>query len=344
MYIPRPVPPELLTFIREGAKFLVAGHKEPDGDCVGSQLALCSLLRRLGKEAIPCSAGPFKRSEILPYRDLFTANIGEAEREGARVIVTDCSGQGRTGDLGAALEGLPRAIIDHHATNPDGDDTGNGPVYLDGQAPATCFMILAVLEALGLEPTPEEAELLFFGLCTDTGFFRHVDAQGAETFAAAARLVRAGASPKGIYRAINGGKSLDSRLLMGRVLSRAESHFGGKLILSTEEYEETQRFGLEGRDSDQLYQILQSVSGVEAIVIIRQETPDNCTIGFRSQDRVDVAKIALQFGGGGHKNAAGSSIGGAIEALKPKILKAFEEELEGTAQSGACAGCSPMHH
>jgi phosphoesterase RecJ-like protein len=327
MYMPRAVPAELLTFIREGAKFLVTGHKEPDGDCVGSQLALCSLLRRLGKEALPCSAGPFKRSEIMPYADRFTANIGEAEREGARVIVMDCSGESRTGDIGAALEGLPRAIIDHHATNPDADDTGKGPVYLDRQAPATCFMTLAVLEALGLEPTPEEAELLLFGLCTDTGFFRHVDAQGSEIFASAARLVRAGADPKGIYRAIHGGKSLDSRILLGRVLSRAESHFGGRLILSTEEYEETQRFGLEGRDSDQLYQLLQSVSGVEAIAIIRQESPDNCTLGLRSQDRVDVAEIALQFGGGGHKNAAGASVAGAIADLRPRILKAFEGAL-----------------
>ncbi|MDR3161630.1 MAG: bifunctional oligoribonuclease/PAP phosphatase NrnA [Spirochaetaceae bacterium] len=325
--MPRPVPPDLLTFIREGAKFLVAGHKEPDGDCVGSQLAFCSLLRRLGKEALPCSAGPFKRTEIMPYADRFTAHIGEAEREGARVIVLDCSGEGRTGDIGEALKGLPRAIIDHHVTNPDADDTGKGPVYLDGQAPATCFMTLAVLEALGLEPTPEEAALLLFGLCTDTGFFRHVDAQGAETFAAATRLVRSGANPKEIYRAIHGGKSLDSRILLGRVLSRAESHFGGKLILSTEQYEETQRFGLEGRDSDQLYQLLQSVAAVEAIVIIRQETPDNCTIGFRSQDRLDVGAIALQFGGGGHKNAAGSSIAGTIEELRPQVLRAFEAAL-----------------
>ena len=69
--IPVPVPQDLIDFIRGGTRFIVAGHKEPDGDCVGSQLALVSALRRLGKEAIPCSAGPFKRPEIQPYAHAF---------------------------------------------------------------------------------------------------------------------------------------------------------------------------------------------------------------------------------------------------------------------------------
>jgi phosphoesterase RecJ-like protein len=112
---------------------------------------------------------------------------------------------------------------------------------------------------------------------------------------------------------------------MGILLARVESFFDGRLLLSFEQYEETRRFGLEGRDSDSLYQLLQSVAGVEAIVIIRQETPDNCTVGFRSRNAVDVAVIAAGFGGGGHKNAAGVSIGGTIEELRPKILAAFEK-------------------
>jgi phosphoesterase RecJ-like protein len=319
------VPGELIQFIKTGSKFLVAGHKEPDGDCVGSQLALCSVLRRLGKEALPCSAGPFKRTEVMPYAGLFTPAPGEKEREKARVIVVDCSAGHRTGDLAPYLEGLPAAVIDHHATGDHPASSGEKPVFLDPAAPSVSFMILLLIEALGLSPVREEAELLFFGLCTDTGFFRHVDEGGADTFAAASRLIRAGASPKKTFQAMNGGKSLNSRILMGILLTRAESHFDGRLILSFEKYDETQRFGLEGRDSDNLYQLLQSVAGVEAIVIIRQETAENCTVGFRSRDSIDVAAIAAGFGGGGHKNAAGLSINGLIEDLRPKILAAFEK-------------------
>jgi phosphoesterase RecJ-like protein len=320
---PVPVPPGLLDFIRTGEKFLVAGHKEPDGDCVGSSLALCSALRRLGKEAIPCSAGPFKRIEIKPFEKLFTAAPGEKGRRGARVIVVDCSSIDRTGDLESSLKGLPLALIDHHST---GLRPEEGTVrFIDPGAPSVTFMILALIEALGLCPSGEEAEQLFFGLCTDTGFFRHIDQEGAEAFSAAFRLVRAGASPKKTFNAINGGKSFNSRILLGIQLSRAEEYFDGRLIYTSEEYEETQRFGLEGRDSDSLYQLLLAAAKVEAIVVVRQETPEKCTVGLRSRDRVDVAVIAADFGGGGHKNAAGFAADARIAELKPKILSRFKK-------------------
>ncbi|GHU92223.1 phosphoesterase [Spirochaetia bacterium] len=324
---PVPVPEEIINFIKTGSKFLVAGHHEPDGDCVGSQLALASALRRLGKEVIPCSAGPFKRTEIKAYEPCFITAPGEKERKGARVIVTDCSSLNRTGDIEPCLKGLPLALIDHHATGDRPSGEGN-LFFVDPHAPSVTFMILALIEALGLTPTPEEADFLLFGLCTDTGFFRHVDAGGTETFTYASRLIQAGANPKKSFEAINGGKSLNSRKLMGLVLSRAEEYFGGKLILSSEEYEETQSFGLEGRDSDMIYQLLQSVAGVEAVVVIRQESieaPGKCAIGFRSLNEVDVSAIAVSFGGGGHKNAAGLMVPGTIEEWKPKILAAFEK-------------------
>jgi phosphoesterase RecJ-like protein len=327
MYRPLPVPPQLVEFIEGGSKFILVGHKEPDGDCVGSQLALASALRRRGKIAIPCSAGPFKRTEIIPYADRFITRIGAAEKEGASVIIVDCSSAERTGDLEPALKGLPTAVIDHHARGDTEGENPGGVVFLDPRAPSVTFMILELIEALGLSPTAEEAELLFFGLCTDTGFFRHVEAGGEAIFAAAARLARAGASPKETFAAMNGGKSLGSRILMGHILSRVESHYGGRLLLSTEEYEETRRFGLEGRDSDNLYQLLQSVSGVEAIVIIRQEKADSCTVGLRSRSRVNVAEVAARFGGGGHKNAAGINISGLIEDIRPRLIEAFRELL-----------------
>ncbi len=315
------VPPALLDFLRSGKRFLIAGHKEPDGDCVGSQLALASVLRRLGAEAIPCSAGPFKRPEVVRYADLFTASPTDTQRAEAKAVVLDCSTADRTGDLAPFLAGLPTAVIDHHASGESSGDVA----FLDPAAPSVTFMVLAVIEALGLTPTEEEAELLLFGLCTDTGFFRHVDSGGSVVFEYAARLVAAGASPRRVFRAMHGGKSLNSRILMGLVLARAEAHFGGKLLLSYETQEDTERFGLQGRDSDSLYQLLQSVEGAEAVVLIRQETADNCTVGLRSREGVNVAAIAATLGGGGHKQAAGLSAPGTIAELRGKLLAAFAE-------------------
>jgi phosphoesterase RecJ-like protein len=325
MINPVPVPANFISFIKNGTKFLVTGHKEPDGDCVGSQLALVSALRRLGKEALACSAGPFKRTEILAFAPRFISAPGEKEREDARVIIVDCGSFDRIGDLEPLLRGLPLGIVDHHAVGnlpPDGRDS---PVFLDPGAPSTTFMVLELIEALGLSPTEEEANLLLFGLCTDTGFFRHLDEKGAEAFVRAARLIQAGGNPKRVFNAINGGKSFNSRILLGIQLSRAEEYFGGKLIYTCEKYEETQRFGLEGRDSDSLYQLLLAVAGVEAVVLIRQESPKKCTVGLRSRDRVNVALIAADFGGGGHRNAAGfTREETVIEELKPKLIAAFE--------------------
>lgn len=316
------VPQTLLNFIREGSTFLIAGHKEPDGDCVGSQLALCSVLSRLGKRAIPCSTGPFKRPEIASYADQFTATPHTTDK--IRAIIMDCSSLDRTGDLEQYLAGLPLAIIDHHAAgNPTGD-----VVFIEPTAPSVTAMTLILIEALGLIPTKEEAELLFFGLCTDTGFFRHVDANGVLTFDIASRLINAGASPKKTFQKINGGKSLESRILLGLILARTESYFSGRLLISYENLEDTERFGLQGRDSDMLYQLLLSVAGVEAVAVIRQDSPTSCTVGLRSIDTVDVSAIAVQFGGGGHKQASGFTAEGTIAPLKAALIQAFEAEFE----------------
>ncbi|MDR1351651.1 MAG: bifunctional oligoribonuclease/PAP phosphatase NrnA [Treponema sp.] len=319
-----PVPQSLLDFIHQGAKFILAGHKDPDGDCVGSQLALASVLARLGKKAVLCSAGPFKRPELFPYADRFSSRISGGDREGARVIIADCSDLERTGDIGPMLEGLPRAVIDHHITAAPGD---NAALFLDTGAPAAAIMVFALIEALGLVPSEEETGYLFLGLCTDTGFFRHLDHTGAEAFRCAARMIDLGASPKLTFNAINGGKSFESRKLMGLVLARAEAHYGGRLIVSSENYEEARDLGARGRDSDSLYQLLLAVKETEAVALIRQEQPETCSLGLRSRDRVNVAEIARQFGGGGHKNASGATVGGLAADIKPRVIEAFGAQL-----------------
>ncbi|MDR0442267.1 MAG: bifunctional oligoribonuclease/PAP phosphatase NrnA [Treponema sp.] len=315
------VPDELIQFIKTGSKFIVAGHKEPDGDCVGSQLALRSALVRLGKEAICCSAGPFKRSEIREYEPFFSTPPQEKD---ARLIIVDCSGIERLGDLEKKLEGLPVAVIDHHAAGTHLPSTPQAPVYLDADTPSCALLVYNLINALELEPSPEEAKMLLFGICTDSGFFRHLTEKSAGCFKAVAELIRLGASPKETYQKIYGGKKLDSRIFLGHTLSRTESHFDGKLLVSHETLEEFNEFGFEGRDSDSLNQLLQTVSGIEATVIIRQELADACTVSLRSTDKIDVAQIAASFGGGGHKNAAGLTMKGNVSFVKEKVLESFK--------------------
>jgi phosphoesterase RecJ-like protein len=318
MYVRVPVPQGLLDFINGGTSFLVAGHKEPDGDCVGSQLALGELLRRLGKKVTLVSAGPWRRAEVAPFQKRFTDVIDGCDPQNTRVIVVDCSPLERTGGLAEALAAFPSAFIDHHQTAASSE-----LCYLNPAAPAAAVLVLALWEAFEVPLTLEAAEYLLYGLCADTGFFRHIDEGGAETLADTQKLVAAGANLKKTFAAINGGRTLNSRKLLGTILAKAESCYGGRLIVSTEEWEESERFGRESRDSDMLYQLLQSVDGVEAIAIVRQDTPEECALGFRSKSGVDVAKIAAVFGGGGHKNAAGAYAAGTIAGLKRRVIEQF---------------------
>ncbi|MCL2442272.1 MAG: bifunctional oligoribonuclease/PAP phosphatase NrnA [Treponema sp.] len=322
------VPNELVEFIKTGSKFIIAGHKEPDGDCVGSQLALRSVLLRLGKEAIIYTAGPFKRTELKNFICQLSNHESDPDylnrwSDGAKVIIVDCSGRERTGEIQDFLEKFPCAIIDHHAAVTHPPSTDEAPVYVDATSPSCTLLIYKLINALGLILTEEEATLLLFGLCTDTGFFRHLTEKNAAVFDITAILIRCGASPKKIFSIINGGKSLSSRILLGNILSKTESHFDGRLLLSFETLDEYNIFGYESRDTDSLNQLLVSVEGVEAVVIIRQESADYCTVSLRSIDKINVSQIAASFNGGGHKNASGLTMKGDITFVKQKMLEAF---------------------
>jgi phosphoesterase RecJ-like protein len=319
------VPQELVNFIKTCSKFIIVGHKEPDADCVGSQLALRSALSRMNKESIVCSAGPFKRAELKEYSGQFVTIPPDANKTNTKVIIVDCSVKERTGNINELINEFSYAVVDHHATVTNMPSTSDAPVYVDPNAPSCALLIYKLIIALGLELTEEEASLLLLGICTDTGFFRHLTEKNAQTFEYAAKLISCGASPKKIFYKINGGKSLNSRILLGNILSRTEPYFDGRLLLSYETLDESETFGLEGRDSDSLNQMLLSVEKAEAVLIIRQERVDNCTVSLRSIDKVDVSQIAASFGGGGHKNAAGLTMKGDITFVKQKILESFKK-------------------
>jgi len=320
-------PGELVDFINTGSRFIIAGHIEPDGDCVGSQLALRSALSRLGKNSVLCAEGPFKRTELKSYIDQFTEieNHEYCKFPDTRVIIVDCSGMERIGSLRNTLEKFDCAIIDHHTAVTHPPSTASAPVYVDAASPSCTLLIYKLIRRLGLQLTEEEASMLLFGLCTDTGFFRHMTERNSDAFDAATEMIRSGASPKSIFGIMNGGKSLKSRILIGNLLARTEEHFDGRLLITSETLEESNTFGFESRDSESLNQLLLSIKNVEALVVIRQECEENCTVSLRSVDKINVAQIASSFNGGGHKNASGLTMKGDISFVKKKMLESFDK-------------------
>jgi bifunctional oligoribonuclease and PAP phosphatase NrnA len=318
------VPQELLAAFESFEKFNLIGHEEPDGDCLSSQLALGSYLRRRGKKTALISPGPFTRWEIQKLSDSFLSHVPEEFTDPATLtIVLDCSTLQRIGYLSKELGESTVAVIDHHAS---GRSFGSIR-YIDSDSPSVSYMVQKIIETSREEPSPEEAELLLFGLATDTGFFRHLVEGSGAVFASAARLTDRGASPKAVHRAMYGGRSLASRMLLGRLLQRTKEHFDGRLLLTYETLEEQKTFGRENRDSDSLYQHLQGVNGCEVVALIRQESPDDCSVGLRSIGTIDVGALAYSFGGGGHAQAAGYPRKGSIEEAAVELNAALRTLL-----------------
>ena len=318
---------EFQDFINDHDFFFIAGHKEPDGDCIASCLGIAAILDHFNKPYQLLSAGPFKRHEILKFQNRFSntmkfQNEDEVSRSG--LVIADCSELFRIGDINGDFRGLDIFIIDHHKT---GDMPERAKGIIDPEAPACAFMVQLFYEKLVGPVTADIAKILFLGICTDTGFFRFLTSNSSSLFQAVARLVESGADPRDMYKFINSGKPYATRKLLGVLIDKAERYLDGRLVITYESLEDTKLHGQDGRDSDLLYQTFLSVEGVEAVVFLRQDTPFTCTGGFRSQDKIDVSVIAGKFGGGGHKNASGMCCDGKVEFLIPQIVKEFAKVM-----------------
>jgi phosphoesterase RecJ-like protein len=316
---------EFSQFIESHDFFYIIGHKEPDGDAIFSCLAMADLVEKKGKKFQLLSAGPFKRTEIKQKAEMFTnapTAFLNSDKSKTGLIVLDCSEESRFGEIDGDLSVFDTYIVDHHRTSEGGRNC-----IIDPTSPATACLVQQLYEKLIGNMPKKVAEDLFFGLSTDTGYFRFLKEDSAEVFRQAARLVDAGANPRKTHDEMTAGKAYSTRKLLGLMLGRAERKFNNKLIVTYETMEDTKRLGQEGRDSDALYSLLLSVEDVEAVLFVRQDTESTCTAGFRSRDKVDVSAIAAKFGGGGHKNAAGLSIEGKLETVINLICDEFKKIL-----------------
>ncbi|MFA7566722.1 MAG: bifunctional oligoribonuclease/PAP phosphatase NrnA [Alkalispirochaeta sp.] len=302
-----PVPADVVDFIHGHSGFIVIGHREPDADCVGSQLSLGNVLRRMGKKVTVFNPGPFERQEILLFQDQFdrypeTDHLGPSPA----AIIVDCSGEDRIGSAAKVIKELPVLVIDHHI---------NGSAYGDvhfvrPEIPAATILVTAVIMELGQKIVREDAFLLFLGLVTDTGFFRFLGPGELTAFATATVLSKAGASPRDVDIHIRSGRSFESRQLISRMLDRVERLREGRILLTYQTLADEREIGAK-RDSDALYSLLLSVEGVEVIAVVK-ERAEGCTVSFRSSNEIDVGNLATEFGGGGHQKASGAYYEGRL--------------------------------
>jgi len=320
-----PVPEELLEAFRQYQEMVIIGHENPDGDSLTSQMALGNILREEGKTVHLISPGPFKRYEIQQYADKFSTEFPSGlSPDAALVIVLDSSSPDRIGKFSEHVAQFTTAVIDHHAAGNHFGDIR----YIHSRAFSVTFMIQHIAEAMHANISKETAQLLLFGLATDTGFFRHIPAERGEVFHAAADLVEAGASPKAAHEQMYGCRPFESRKLLGILLARTERHLDGRLLITWENREEHEAFGEEMRDSETLYAQLLGISGCEAVIYIREDADTSCTVGLRSNHYIDVGQLASQYGGGGHRRAAGFTYHGPRGVIQQELCTKFTKYLQ----------------
>ncbi len=318
-------PDALLDALRRGDRFVLTGHRRPDGDSLGSALGLARLLRSLGKGALV-----WNRDEaptiyrVLPGADRI--HVGSTPPPAFpdafnAAITLECPSLDRTG-LGEELGRLPILNVDHHLGNQHYGQIN----WVDTAAPALGTMIYRLGRALGARLDEDTATALYLTLVTDTGGFRFANAT-AEAFEAAAELVRQGAKPERVALWVYESHPLAAIRLLGEMLSSLELHDGGRIATVVLTDEMFARAGATAADAEDLVDTPRSIAGVETVALLRQLDGDRWKGSLRSRGPVDVERIARQFGGGGHKNAAGFEAPGERAPLLARLVDELQQAL-----------------
>ena len=316
-----------VNFVRRHQNFLLTTHVRPDGDGLGSMLALASVLRRMGKEVrlTVASTIPPRYRFLDPAGHIQRLNLpGEEFRKADAVVILDTGTWNQLGDFGTFLrsQSSSKAVIDHHLTQ---DDLG-AVRFVDVKAEATGRLVYEAIGALGEPLDAEAATALFVAVAMDTGWFRHANAE-AKTFALTADLIRAGAQPEVLYDKLFESNSLGRLRLTGLVLSRMQVTHGGKVAhteIRRTDYEAT---GATPQDSEDMVNYTRSVEGVEVGLLFMEQPKGGVKVSFRSRAAVDVARIAEQFGGGGHRLASGATVDAPLDEARDRVLKSVAAAL-----------------
>jgi phosphoesterase RecJ-like protein len=308
--------------IRSHDRILLLTHENPDGDALGSILALQLALEQLGKDSVMYLYGdaplPTEYS-FMPLAEL-QRRLPDDWRERV-LIAVDCANETRIGPDPEPLQGAPLVLdIDHHH-----DNTRFGQINLIvPNASSTGEVLRDVFAELGVELTPEIAEALYIALVTDTGRFQYSNTT-AKALRLAAELVEAGADVHQIFRRVYETVQFAKLKLLARALERAQIYDGGRLVVSYLLRSDFTDIGAAEAYSEGIIDSLRAVEGADMAALIREprDGPARRVSLRASNDELDVSAIARKAGGGGHRQAAGFSSDDSIEEITEFIQREF---------------------
>lgn len=321
---------EAAAFLKANDDFIIVSHDGPDADGLGAAYALTLALRSLGKRAWPILTGRTSpKYDYLDSQKVFVSISSEADLpvpvEAGSFIVVDTHDLGYLGtkseDIVAQASRL--LVIDHH----DPRGAIKASFCLDPTASSTCEMVYYISRILGYEPAADAADALFSGIVYDTGSFAWPKT-GPRTFECALALTRAGVSPYAIHQRMYESAEIGALRLQKLVLSGLEILLGDRVAIQVLRRTDLESSGASYEDAEDLINTPLQASTIEVSVFFKENVDGKLRCSLRSKGKVNVAHIAQNFGGGGHKTASGFGCDRPLEACKEAVLESIAQALK----------------
>lgn len=307
-----------IQLIDQANTIAIAGHIHPDGDCLGSTLALTLALQKMCKAVYPLKVDSVPDYlHFMPHLDLL---VDPADQEVDLFIIVDSSSLDRIGSTRSIFDSAKKTLcIDHHFSN-----TGLCDVNIvDDTAIATSELVGLLFQKMDLEIDSDMATLLFTGITTDSDRF-HYENTSPRTLRLAADLKEAGARWKDIYFHLYENQPLNKLKMHAEVLAQTEFLREGALNYAVVTEAQAASYGLTLADTDEVVSMLRDIRGVRVSVLVKAHERGHNRVSFRSKGNDDVAQIAIALGGGGHVHAAGATVDGDLQEVRKIIMDQLE--------------------
>ncbi len=314
-------PDEIVAVLRDAERILIATHVYPDGDALGSQLALADSLRRAGRYVVVFAEEPVSHLyDFLPGSKQVQTTFPNPDDFDCAVAV-DCGDSQRLGRMEGRLLAIhPFIAIDHHGGHRDFGDLR----WIDAERSATGEMVYDLIDALGLDLSDEGAFCLYTAIVSDTGSFKYASTS-ARTLAIASDLVSRGVRPEVVAGRLYDNFTVSRLELLKRVLATLELHEQGRLAMISVTRQMFDETGATEEDTENFINYPRALADVRVAAFLKETRDGRVAVSLRSKEAIhDVSVIARSFGGGGHRNAAGFRLAStSLDAVRGVLLDAL---------------------
>lgn len=316
-------------FIKPCSNVGLISHVRPDCDALGSELGMARVLRQLGKRVriVNGQSTPEHLRFIDPENEILCIHEDVQVDELSDIdmwIVLDTSAWIQLGPMADVLRQSTarKVVVDHHVSE---DDLG-AELFKDTVSEATGTLVAEAAEALSVSLDTVAANAVFAAIATDTGWFRF-PAVNSATYQWAGKLVDMGANPSQIYASLYERQTAARVRFHGAALERLTTELDGCLVYTHVELGDFERFGAVPNDTEDLINKTLEIHGTQVALIFIEQTPGSFKVSFRSRCQLDCSQVAANFGGGGHKAAAGASMTGSLDDVKTRVLDAVRSAM-----------------